>query len=62
MKLKDCEFLVRWSKEDEEWVATCNKFPSLRRVSPYAREALQGMMGQALESIQDMKRQEGRPE
>jgi predicted RNase H-like HicB family nuclease len=62
MKLKECEFLVRWSKEDEEWVATCNKFPYLSWLGNSAREALAGMMSQTLETINDMKRAEKRIE
>lgn len=62
MKLKDCKFLVQWSEEDEEWVATCDKFPSMSWLGDSAREALMGMMNQTLETISDLKREEKRAE
>ena len=62
MKLRDCKFLVHWSEEDEEWVATCDKFPSMSWLAGSAREALTGLMNQTLETITDMKKQEKRVE
>jgi hypothetical protein len=62
MRLKDCKFLVHWSEEDEEWVATCDKFPSMSWLGKSARDALMGMMNQTLETIRDMKQGEKRAE
>ena len=62
MKLRDCKFSVHWSEEDEEWVATCDKFPSMSWLGPSAREGLIGLMNQTLETITDMKKREKRVE
>jgi hypothetical protein len=57
MRLKDCKFSVEWSDLDQEWIGKCDKFPNLEHSDPVLREALTGIAGQALQSIQDTNKE-----
>lgn len=37
------EFRVRWSEEDQEYVATCDKYPRLSHLSPSSWDAFVGL-------------------
>lgn len=41
--MKGENFAVRWSNEDQEYVATCEAFPSLSYLAPGPIQALAGL-------------------
>lgn len=46
-------YVVRWSVEDGEYVATCPEFPSLSWLAPTRAEALKGIEDLVLEVLSD---------
>lgn len=51
---KDLEINVVWSKEDNEWVGTCNKYPSLSYLSEDIEETLLGIIELAIETTKEV--------
>jgi len=50
-------YTVRWSKEDEAWVATCLELPDLSwSTCAGAREALFGIIQAAAQVLEDVRR------
>jgi hypothetical protein len=38
-------YFAHWSEEDQEWVGTCDGYPSLSWLAPSAQYALSGIQG-----------------
>lgn len=55
MKSSKYSYHVLWSEEDLEYIGLCSEFPSLSWLSPYAAEALEGIINLVQESIDDMQ-------
>jgi len=51
MEITDITFTVRWSDEDNWWVATCDLFPSLRFLSEQADGAFNQILSLVEEEI-----------
>lgn len=49
-------FTVAWSEEDQEWVGTCDEFPSLSWLHVDRQKALDGIRELAYATRDDMER------
>lgn len=47
-------YRVSWSREDDEFVATCIEFPSMSWLAPSQIEALDGLERLIAEAVEDM--------
>lgn len=52
--MKGENFAVRWSAEDQEYVATCEAFPSLSWLAPGPIQALAGLTKLIRETRRDL--------
>lgn len=46
-------FHIHWSEEDEEYVGTCDRYPSLSWLAKTEREALAGIMRLVADAIEE---------
>ena len=53
-KPTELNFTVRYSPENEEWVATCAEFPSVRWLADTPMDALAGMSELAHQVLDDL--------
>jgi len=51
-------YRVNWSRDDDEYVATCAEFPSLSVLEPDAAQALQGIRDLVADIITDLQANE----
>lgn len=53
---RSVKYMVEWSDEDEEWVGTCDNFPSLSWLAATRSEAMAGIMRLVAECIEDQEK------
>lgn len=51
----ECNYRIRWSTEDNEFVATCDEFPSLSWLHIMPDKALAGLMKVVNDAIKDIQ-------
>ena len=53
--MQDIVYAIRWSEEDQEWVATCDKFPSLSWLAGSPTAALVRLVKMVRDTAADLQ-------